>query len=86
MRHVDLLASVLSAVRKGTDDHALRLKAAEERAEARAQALEDKVGKLSADIADLADATRAVLLRQRDPQPAAGKPAAAAVPAAKEKM
>lgn len=75
MRHVDLLASVISAIRKGADDHAIRLKAAEERAIARAQEHDERLGKLSADVGDLADATRAVLLRQRDPQVPVARPA-----------
>ncbi|HUY46674.1 MAG TPA: hypothetical protein VMV92_13220 [Streptosporangiaceae bacterium] len=77
MRRAEMLATIVSTVRKAADDHAIRLRAAEERAEARAKAHDDRLEKLSADIGDLADATRAVLLRQRDPEPAAAAKAPA---------
>lgn len=72
MRRAEMLATIISAVRSARDDHARAITRAGQDARDRAKALEDKVDKLGADIADLADATRAVLLRQRDPQPPAG--------------
>ena len=81
-----MLATILTAIRNARDSHADVITRAGQDARDRAAALEKKVDKLSADISDLADATRAVLRQPAKPAPPAAKAPMTGKPPTKEKM